>query len=255
MNKQNVILIMGILLVLIYIIYIVLYARRKLTPNDLYSDIPPEPFESQPKKGPFANSQDYAEFYSWHSNFCTTWGKVIEQSMSVDNYKGSPTDYVTTLEEKNNKKLVKCYTEITADPEDPLQIVQKIPTVDLYLSTMNFMASRISSILEKTKNALAGKPMKEESFANPSTGQCACLTPDIVASLKGLAATESKKAEEDLARQKALKEILAQIKPIVKDRASLQGQLDIIIKGLQELITYKQKAESGEIAKDVQIPS
>lgn len=58
-------------------------------------------------------------------------------------------------------------------------------------------------------------------------------------SITGSRSNSIKKANKDLVRQKALKGFLTQIKPIIKDKANLQGQRDIINKGLQELIIYK----------------
>lgn len=246
------ILIFLILIVILYILY--LYFHRQGIIIFKYHDTPPEPFEDTPSfpsstptpKSPLASNTDYKQFYEWHTYFCTTWNKVIEQSMSTDNYKGSAVDYVTNLEQSQSKQFVKCYSEITADP-DPLALeYNKIPTVELYLSTMNYMASKIASILQKTKDALAGKP-QSEGFDN-----CPCLSPETVAALE--AVTQKSKTDEK-AKANAIKNILSQIKPIVKDKASLDGQLVIINKGLTELLEYKRKAETGEIVNDIKIPS
>lgn len=243
------ILISCIVLTILYIAH--LYFKRARTSR--WNDLPPEAFEDTPTSpkqpiGPLATNQDYKAFFEWQTAFCNTWNKVIEQSLGVDGFKGSPVDYVKKLQSQQNTTFVKCYEEITADP-DPLVIYTKIPTVEIYLSTMNFMASKIASILQKTKDALAGKAQKEEEgfIGSPS---CGCLSPEAAAAIQ---ATVTKNAEEGQQLKKAIQQILASIKPIVKDKASLEGQLSIINKGIDELMEYKRKAEAGELINDVHI--
>jgi hypothetical protein len=252
-------------LISIIVLYIIYLYFKRTNPHKLrWNDTPPEPFEdvqqpsspTQQPKSPLATNEDYKAFFEWQTTFCNTWNKVIEQSMSIDNYKGNTVDYVKKLQSQQNKTFVKCYDEITADPE-PLIIQTKISTVELYLSTMNFMAAKIASILQKTKDALAGNPQKE-GFEDTQQGQCGCLSPDTTAALQDMAnnatAIAAKKAEEEQRLKKAITSILSQIKPIVKDKGSLDGQLAIINKGLIELLEYKRKAESGELVNDIKIP-
>jgi hypothetical protein len=268
MYRVEGILIFLISITILYIAY--LYFNRQGKVLFKWNDIPPEPFEdtnpmgSTQTKEPnslLSTNEDYRSFFDWHSRFCQTWNKVIEQSMSVDNYKGNTVDYVKNLQSQQNKIFVKCYDEITADPE-PFVIENKISTVELYLSTMNFMATKITSILQKTKDALAGNPQKESfediSKGQQQQGQCGCLTPDVLVALQKMANTvnteEAKKQDEDQKLKRAIANILSKIKPIVKDKASLNGQLTIINKGLNELLEYKRKAETGQIKDDIKIP-
>jgi hypothetical protein len=247
------ILISCIVLTILYIAY--LYFQR--TNSSRWNDLPPESFEDVPTtpKQPIsslATNQDYKAFFEWQTAFCQTWNKVVEQSLSVDNFKGSPVDYVKKLQSQQNTTFVKCYEEITADP-DPLAVYTKIPTVEMYLSTMNFMALKIATILQKTKDALEGKPQKEEGGGGEGfvgSQSCGCLSPEAAAAIQ---ATVTKNAEEGQQLKKAIQQILASIKPIVKDKASLEGQLSIINKGIDELMEYKRKAESGELVHDVHI--
>lgn len=251
-----------ILVIVLYILYLYFYRQNIIIFS--YYDIPPEPFEdvSSPSptptpKSPIATNADYKQFYDWHTSFCTTWNKVIEQSMSTDNYKGSTVDYVNNLQSQQNKTFVKCYDEITADP-DPFAIQDKIPTVMMYLSTMNFMAIKISTILRKTKKALQGEPEKEDFEDVPSSKSCGCLSPEAAATAQTLAeiavANAKKKEEEELRLKKAIQHVIASVQPIVKDKATLEGQLAIINKGLNELLEYKRKAETGEIQNDIKMP-
>jgi hypothetical protein len=260
MYRVDGILIFFIILLILYILY--LYFNRQGKIIFKWNDIPPEAFEGQQEpvkptqpKSPLATNEDYRAFFNWHSTFCTVWNKVIEQSMSVDNYKGNPVDYVKNLQTQQNTIFVKCYDEITADP-DPLLIQNKIPTVDLYLATMNFMAAKIASILQKTKDALAGKP-QPEGFEDQQNQQCGCLSPGAAAAVQDMAnnsiAEAAKKKEEEERIKKALISILSQIKPIVRNKATLEGQLTIVSNGLIELLEYKRKAETGEIQKDIKI--
>lgn len=265
MYRVDGILIFLIIISILYILYLYFHRQGKITFK--WNDIPPEAFEDaqqpqpqQPQrpKSPLATNEDYKAFFEWHSNFCKVWNKVIDQSIAVDNYKGTQVDYVNGLQSKQKTIFVKCYDEITADP-DLFEIETKIPSVQLYLSTMNFMAAKIGSMLQKTKDALEGNPQKEafEDMPQQNSEKCACLSPKDVESVKNISNTvesiEIKKKEEEDRRKKALVSILSQIKPIVRDKATLEGQLTIVNNGLIELLEYKRKAETGEIQNDIKI--
>lgn len=266
MYRVDGILIFLIIISILYILYLYFHRQGKIIFK--WNDIPPEGFEEQQPqpqqpqqpKSPLATNEDYKAFFDWHSNFCKVWNKVIEQSMAVDNYKGNQVDYVNSLQSKQKKPFVKCYDEITADPE-LFEIETKIPTVQLYLLTMNFMAAKIGTMLQKTKDALEGNPQEEEFEDMPqqNSEKCACLSPNDVAAVKNVSNTvesiEIQKKEEEDRRKKALLSILSQIKPIVKDKATLEGQLAIVKDGLTELLEYKRKAETGEIQNDIKIKS
>jgi hypothetical protein len=184
---------------------------------------------------------DYQEFYKWHSSFCETWMKVIDQSMKVDQTSLSTKEYIQKLETSQNSKFIKCSPEITADP-DPIALIPLIPDKpDLYLSTLNYMSQRISSIKETTERALRGErpTVPEEGFADVKGQTCSIPCPPDVIQARAMAITE-------------VRERVKRFNPSIQ---TLKGQLQIVQSGLRDLETYKQRAESGELIKDINIQS
>jgi hypothetical protein len=202
----------------------------------------PSPPEPDLKSDP-----DYQEFYGWHRQFCDVWMKVVSQSMKVDQTTLSQTEYIQKLETAQNKIFVKCSSAITDNP-DPTAAAPLIPDKpDIYLATLNYMADRISKILTDTQNALRGEApsLATDGFENPppssSTQQQTCVipcSPDVLD-----------------ARRRALQEIRAKVKRFNPSIQTLKGQLRIVETGLRDLEAYKQRAESGEIIKDINIKS
>jgi hypothetical protein len=166
--------------------------------------------------------------------------------MKVDQTTLSQAEYIQKLQTAQNKTFVQCNPAITPDP-DPVAIVTLVPDKpDTYLATLNYMAQRISSILTDTEKALRGEAptVQEDGFANPppqppSPQTCAIpCPPDVIA-----------------ARTKALEEVRAKVKRFNPSIQTLKGQLRIVETGLRDLEAYKQRAESGEIIKDINIQS
>ena len=189
------------------------------------------------------SDQDYQTFYAWHRQFCEVWTKVITQSMNVDQTTLSQADYIQKLQTSQNKIFVQCNPAITPNP-DPITIVTLIPDKpDTYLATLNYMSTRISTILTDTEKALRGEApsVKTDGFANPTVSTQTCSVPcppDVL-----------------VARTRALEEVRAKVKRFNPSIQTLKGQLRIVETGLRDLEAYKQRAESGEIVKDIKITS
>lgn len=208
-----------------------------------------ESFETVQQQSPPSNQmdnlksdQDYQTFYEWHKQFCEVWIKVIDQSMKVDQTTLSQPEYIQKLQTAQNKTFVQCNPAITPDP-DPITIVTLVPDKpDTYLATLNYMSTRISTILTETENALRGEAptVKTDGFENPPQPQTCSVPcpPDVLA-----------------ARTRALEEVRAKVKRFNPSIQTLKGQLRIVEIGLRDLEVYKQRAESGEIVKDINIPS
>ena len=230
------------------------------------SDTPPPPSEGfTAPSGLLGTNPDYQSFYDWHSSFCTTWDKVIDQSMQVDQFKLSKEMYIAGLEKAQSAQFVHCNPAITADP-DPVKVLPVIPnSYQLYLSTMQYMTISLAKILDNTKRALNGETVDTaEGFQDQ---QCACLSADAAAAAQAsadaaaqagttpnaaatIAAAEAAKVQ---LQQSALQKVIAIIQPIVRSKETLKGQLAIVNSSLDELQTYKSKAESGDLANDVHI--
>ena len=208
-----------------------------------------EPFVPAPDQPPppkplddLQSDEDYQTFFAWHKQFCEVWTKVIAQSMKVDQTTLSQAEYIEKLQTAQNKIFVQCTPAITSNP-DPVAIVTLIPDKpDTYLATLNYMTTRISTILTDTQKALRGEAPepKKDGFANPTEPQaqtCAVpCPPDVLA-----------------ARTRALEEVRAKVKRFNPSIQTLKGQLRIVETGLRDLEAYKQRAESGEIINDIKI--
>jgi hypothetical protein len=199
---------------------------------------PPKPLDD------LQSDQDYQTFYAWHKQFCEVWTKVIVQSMKVDQTTLSQSEYIQKLQTAQNKIFVQCNPAITSNP-DPVTVVTLIPDKpDTYLATLNYMSTRISSILTETEKALRGEAptVQTDGFANPTGPQVQPQTcsapcpPDVLA-----------------ARTRALEEVRAKVKRFNPSIQTLKGQLRIVETGLRDLEAYKQRAESGEIINDIKI--
>ncbi len=211
-------------------------AQRTLEP---FATAPTQPSLPKPL-GDLQSDQDYQTFYAWHKQFCEVWTKVIVQSMKVDQTTLSQAEYIEKLQTAQNTIFVQCNPAITSNP-DPVTVVTLIPDKpDTYLATLNYMSTRISSILTDTQNALRGEAptVQTDGFANlPSPQTCTVpCPPDVLA-----------------ARTRALEEVRAKVKRFNPSIQTLKGQLRIVETGLHDLEAYKQRAESGEIIKDIKI--
>ena len=188
------------------------------------------------------NNTDYQDFYKWNTDFCETWNKILDQVMKVDQTSLSKEEYIKVLETKNITQLVNCNPEITKSP-DPIKVLPVIPTnTILYVNTLNFMAQQISNIKRQTEEALQGASVPKEGFENQNPNQCACTSTTVVVSAKTIAA-----------KANAINEIVDKLKAINPAIAKLQGKLAIVKAGLQDLDTYKKKAEDGTLVNDIHI--
>jgi prefoldin subunit 5 len=164
--------------------------------------------------------------------------------MKVDQTSMTKDDYIQTLEGKLGKQLIHCDPAISASP-DPRAIRGLIPTSpDIYINTMNYMGQEISKIKQQTQAALQGVAPKVENFQTQPQPQpqqpCTCVQEP-----------ESVTAE----KQEAIQDILSKLQLFNTNIPTLQGQLVIIQTGINDLNTYKEKAQSGEIYKEINIPS
>jgi len=213
-------------------------AQRTLEP---FATAPEQTQPSPPKPlDDLQSDQDYQTFFAWHKQFCEVWTKVVTQSMKVDQTTLSQAEYIQKLQTAQNKTFVQCNPAITANP-DPVAVVTLIPDKpDTYLATLNYMSTRISSILTETEKALRGEAptVQTDGFANPPQPQTCSVPcpPDVLA-----------------ARTRALEEVRAKVKRFNPSIQTLKGQLRIVETGLRDLEAYKQRAESGEIIKDIKI--
>jgi prefoldin subunit 5 len=237
--KGDIILIILFLVILLYVIYTTFYKRQLV--REFFNDTPPTSPQASQQQQPIllGDTQEYKTFFDWQTQFCTTWNEVIDNAMKVDQTSMTKDDYIQTLEGKLGKQLVQCDPKISASP-DPRDIRELIPTSpELYINTMNYMGQEISKIKQQTQAALQGVAPKVENFQTQQQ-PCTCIQePESVTSEK----------------QEAIQDILSKLQTFNTNIPTLQGQLVVIQTGINDLNTYKEKAQSGEIYKEINIPS
>jgi hypothetical protein len=104
------------------------------------------------------NNSDYQTFYSWNTDFCETWDKVIDHLMKIDQTTISKEEYIVSLESKNNTKFSRCSSIITKSP-DPFKLLPVIPdNAQTYSITLDYMAQQISKIKQDTESIFSSNP-------------------------------------------------------------------------------------------------
>lgn len=236
--KGVIIIIILILLILLYVVSITFYKKQLI--REYFNDTPPTTSPQPTPPIQLGDTEEYKTFFNWETQFCSIWNDVIDNAIKVDQTSDTKNDYIQTLEGKLGKQLVLCDSAFTANP-DPRAVRSLIPTsTDLYINTMNYMGQEISKIKQQTQAALQGIPPKPEGFETQSSQPCTC-TPE----------PESVTQE----KQDAITDIIEKLKQFNVNIPILQGQLTIIQSGLNDLNTYKEKAQSGEIYKEINIPN
>lgn len=204
---------------------------------------------SQPASHPasIADIPEFKPFYDWHTDFCQVWDKVIDNAMKVDQSTATKDDYIATIETEQGAQVQfpRC-DPILSTPNPiapPEQIVPFIPsTPDSYESALGYMGTEISKIKQQTEAALQGQaPLSKEAFSLPQQ-QFIC-SPSCI----------PETPEQKETREAALAQIQQALRLFNKSIPSLQGQLTVIQSGLNDLESYKQRAQSGDLIKDVKI--
>jgi hypothetical protein len=228
-----------------------------------------EGFQQQQQQTVSLDTNPDAEaFFDFHGKVCDVWNQVIDAAMKSDQTPLDKEDYIQQLEAKQTPPaaFVRCETPLTASTD--LQILaNSIPSLQVYQNTLTFLVQEIQKILDQTTAALQGK--SQESFVNlpPSfqapfqclqqqgTGllQCTTQLQQVQPAAAGAATDPAANAAQQ--QQQLLQQILQQIQPIVAALPTLQESLQTAQTGLQKLNDYKQKAESGELVKDINVPS
>lgn len=243
--KVEVNLLLLTLIGLLFIIYITLY--RKHIIREFFNDVPQGQEQAVPSQDPpttLANNPVYQTFYAWHSAFCNTWNDVIDNAMKVDQTSMSKDDYIQTLATKQGTQFPTCSSVITANPDPilllPLLSGSSTPS-QLYKNALQYMGTEISKIKQTTEAALQGMPPSVDTFIDtPPQAPCTC-TPES--------------AKTTQAKQVAIQKIIQILQVFNQQIPALQGQLTVVQTGVQDLNSYKQKAESGDLIKEINIPN
>ena len=230
-----------------------------------YLHVTYEGFQDAQAPTTLASDPDAQAFFDFHGKVCDMWNQVIDAAMKSDQTSLSKEDYIQQLEAKQTPPatFVRC-VPLTASTD--LQILaSSIPSLQIYETTLSFLNQEIQKILAQTEAALQGR--SQESFVDlppsfqapfqcqqqPGSGLLQCTTQlqqvaPAASSATGAAAASPTQAE-------LLQQVEQQIQPIAAAIPSLQQSLQTAQAGLQKLNDYKQKAESGEIYKEVKLPS
>ena len=229
------------LIILVIIIFIVVLGYTKIKKNsEGFEEIQGLEAEINPSVL-LRDSSEYQNFANWMNSFCGLWNSVIDQVMKVEQTTMTKDDYIAYLENKNKKFFPKCnYTFDLKNPE-PLNVIKNIPIGDeIYKNALDYMAQEIGRIKQQTQDALSGKKVSVDTFDNQCCSTCRCTAePQNVTT----------------ARRDAAITIIERLKGINPILNNLNGRIAIVKSGLQDLQATKNRAESGEIVKDLNIPA
>jgi hypothetical protein len=219
----------------------------------------------QDQQATAAGLQQIQPFFDFHGKVCDVWNQVIDAAMKSDQTSLDKEDYIQQLEARQTPAatFVRCDTPLTAST-DLQTLATRIPTLQVYQNTLAFLNTEIQKILDQTTAALQGK--SQESFVDlppsfqapfqclsqPGSSLLQCTTQ--LAAVQQTDASGSAAAQQQQ-QQQLLQQVLQQTSPIIAALPTLQVQLATAQAGLQKLNDYKQKAESGELVKEVNIPS
>jgi hypothetical protein len=215
------------------------------------------------------DSPEYQNFANWMNNFCDLWNAVIDQIMKVNQTTMSKDEYIAYLENQYKVLFPKCNYRFDLKDPEPLNVIKNLPTAESnafntntkdpmsmmnsinrklkpptadekYKNALDFMATQIGKMKQQTQDALSGKPVSTESFDNQCCSSCSCTAePQNITNARRDAAT-------------TIIQRLKEINPLLNN---LNGQIAIVKSGLQDLQAIKNKAESGELVKEVNIPA
>ena len=189
-----------------------------------------------------ATSSDYKAFYEWSQDFCPTWDQVIDNAMKTDQTSLTKEEYISELEGKEGKRFARCNLAIVTQSPDPIRLIEDdiVPTsIKPYEDTLIYMGKEISKIKQQTEAALQGQKIPSEGFQNIDSSCNPCIQED---------------PETVQKKEAAVEVLLPRLQELVPQLERLRGQLTVVKVGINDLNVYKQKAESGELINDVNIP-
>jgi hypothetical protein len=237
----NILLLLVFLTILILTIFVI-YGDRKISVFELFIDYS-QLSQSVSEPTTVAEIPEFKQFFDWHTEFCQVWDKVIDNAMKVDQTTATKNDYIATIETEQGAQVQfpRCDPILSTAP--PQQIIPFIPSVpDSYESALRYMGTEISKIKQQTEAALQGQaPSIKESFFSQQpqpicSPSCIPETPEQVES-----------------RKQAIAQIQKALQLFNSSIPSLEGQLTVIQSGLNDLDSYKQRAQSGDLIKDIKI--
>jgi len=246
------------LLGIIFGLLLVLLALRpwlKRLKYEGYEDLPPSGTNEQTEQDKEADkekeakkqvarlNEEYSKYQKWLTTFCKSWNDVAQKAQQAAQFPGSQAEYIQTLEAKSGIKLYRCIPEWGEKP-DPIFISQNLPEdATIFKNTIAFMKSQTDNIKANTKSA-----MGVEAFTNfsPSctidASTMTCIFP-LGPSGSVIPVDLTPKVLAD-----KLEKLNSQVSEMTKPLQEVQANLD-------EANTIAKKAESGELFKEITIPS
>lgn len=241
----NILLLLVFLTTLILTIFVI-YGNRKISVFELFIDnsqLSQSGSESEPTT--VAEIPEFKQFFDWHTEFCQVWDKVIDNAMKVDQTTATKNDYIATIETEQGAQVQfpRCDPILSTAP--PQQIVPFIPSVpDSYESALRYMGTEISKIKQQTEAALQGQALSsKESFLSQQPQPTSTCSPSCI----------PETPEQVESRKQAIAQIQKALQSFNSSIPSLEGQLTVIQSGLNDLDSYKQRAQSGDLIKDIKI--
>lgn len=228
-----------------------------------YLHITYEGFQQQSVVEQLASNPSAQQFFDFHGKVCAMWSQVIDAAMKSDQTTLSQEDYVQALEAKQTPPatFVRC-TPALSPSVDLQTLINSVPAVTVYTNTVTFLNTEIQKILDNTEAALQGQANanSKESFVDlpPSFQapfQCNQQNGLLQCTTQMQSVTSADASGTAVPDQAALLQTFLQtIDPVVAALPTLSVALQNAQTGLDKLNDYKQKAESGAIYSEVQLP-
>jgi hypothetical protein len=190
--------------------------------------------------------QKYQEFKQFHDSFCTIWTDILDKGRTVNQAPPSREDFLKEIEEKEEKKFVNCGTVLPVD-FIPAVILQSLPTsLIAYDNSLEYAIKEIDTIQKQTASALQGNaPQQIKQDAKH----------DMPSQNTGSDKKEGFRTLENENTESIYRKINSELDKLLSEKQSLLSKMETVRKGLDALTKLQQRAQSGEIVKDINIPS
>ena len=234
-----------------------------------WEDLPPSSDRSEEagesKKQTARLNEEYSKYQKWLTSFCKSWDEVAQKAQQAAQYTGSQNEdsgqnaqnpafnsrprelneYIKTLEAKSGITLYKCIPEWGEKP-DPIFISQNVPEdATIFKNTIDFMKTQTDNIKANTKSAMQGQISGFQDFSpNCTLGESSmtCIFPlGPGGSILPVNLTPKVLADK---LEKLNKQVAELTKPLQEVQANLA-----------DLNKTADKAKSGELFKEIQLPT
>lgn len=201
--------------------------------------------EKEAKKQTARLNEEYSKYQKWLTSFCKTWSNIAQKAQQAAQFPGSQDEYIQTLEAKSGIKLYRCIPEWGEKP-DLIFIKQNAPEdATIFKNTIDFMKVQTDSIKNNATDAIQGQISGFQDFSPSCTlseSTMTCIFPlGPNGSVLPVDLTPKFLADK-------LEKLNNQVSELTKPLQEVQANL-------AEADAVARKAESGELFKEISLPS